>query len=182
MFKKCQKQTNFGSFLNQISAETEIPNFAGTETGTDILVVISAGTGTEPNFGRSLLSTQQRENREWGGQKFSKIAWRNFRTTLQNVNYFLNVKTYPIATKDRRIADNPTDWWAMLKIQRFEESGWGRSKAMKGWMKARTKAAIPTAACPLFWTLSQLKGSTPFSYHIRMSEARERAHVEPMQT
>jgi len=37
-----------------IPAETEITHFTGTETGTEILVSISAGTGTEPNFGRSL--------------------------------------------------------------------------------------------------------------------------------
>jgi len=33
---------------------TEITNLAGTETEIPVQVKISAGTGTEPNFGRSL--------------------------------------------------------------------------------------------------------------------------------
>jgi hypothetical protein len=33
---------------------TEIFNLAGTETGISVQVKISAETGTEPNFGRSL--------------------------------------------------------------------------------------------------------------------------------
>ena len=39
------------------SAEAEIPNIAGTETEIAIPVQISVETGTELNFGRSLLET-----------------------------------------------------------------------------------------------------------------------------
>ena len=40
--------------MNQISAGTKFTNIAGTETEIPVQVKISAGTGTEPNFGRSL--------------------------------------------------------------------------------------------------------------------------------
>ena len=54
------KISKFGSHISvhiwtEISAETEISDFAGTETGISVPVLISAGTGTEPNFGRSLM-------------------------------------------------------------------------------------------------------------------------------
>jgi len=42
-------------FWTEISAETGTFNPAGTGTVISVQVLISAGTGTEPNFGRSLL-------------------------------------------------------------------------------------------------------------------------------
>ncbi len=41
-------------FWTEIPTETEILNFAGTRTETDISIEISTATGTEPNFGQSL--------------------------------------------------------------------------------------------------------------------------------
>ncbi len=55
MAQKRQKNRQISvHFRTGIPAETEISKIAETETGTKILVAISAGTGTEPNFGRSL--------------------------------------------------------------------------------------------------------------------------------
>jgi len=49
--KLCKISANIWT---EISAGTEISDIAGTETGISVPVPISAGTGTEPNFGRSL--------------------------------------------------------------------------------------------------------------------------------
>jgi len=42
-------------------AGTEITNLAGTETKIPVQVKISTGTGTEPNFGRSLVGKGKNE-------------------------------------------------------------------------------------------------------------------------
>ena len=47
-------ETFSAAFWTEISAETEISNLAGTGTEISVQTKISAGTGTEPNFGRSL--------------------------------------------------------------------------------------------------------------------------------
>jgi len=49
--KLCKISANIWT---EILAGTEISDIAGTETGISVPVPISAGTGTEPNFGRSL--------------------------------------------------------------------------------------------------------------------------------
>jgi len=53
---KIQKLCKISAHIwTEISAGTEISDIAGTETGISVPIPISAGTGIEPNFGRSLV-------------------------------------------------------------------------------------------------------------------------------